>query len=305
MRTEAAQLALFDGSVPGRLRPPTRYYGSKVRLAPAIARMLPKHRVYVEPYAGSLAVLFAKEPVPHEVVNDRDDNVVHFLRTLRDDPERLARACRLTPHARSEYELAMHGGEVDDPVERARRWWVRVNQGFNGGAFRVGWSVSVKQGSNRARASAAVADRLEACAERLRTVAIECRPALEVIERFAVPGAVVYLDPPYVRSSRAATKTRSRDYTYEMSDDDHRELAALVRAKQDVAFILSGYACPLYDELYGDWWRWDIGMDRPSTRGTATGTSGAVEVLWANRPILPAPARPAPAVSHPRAKVTR
>ncbi len=42
------------------MRPPTAYYGAKGRLAPWIAGLLPYHRIYIEPYAGSAAVLFAK-----------------------------------------------------------------------------------------------------------------------------------------------------------------------------------------------------------------------------------------------------
>jgi DNA adenine methylase len=44
------------------LRPPTGYFGAKVRLARRIVELLPAHRVSVETHAGSAAVLFAKPP---------------------------------------------------------------------------------------------------------------------------------------------------------------------------------------------------------------------------------------------------
>jgi D12 class N6 adenine-specific DNA methyltransferase len=59
------------------------------------------HRVYIEPYAGSAAVLFAKPRSPVEIINDLDDQVVNFFRVLRDHPAALARACQLTPYARA------------------------------------------------------------------------------------------------------------------------------------------------------------------------------------------------------------
>jgi hypothetical protein len=46
------------------LTPPLAYYGGKTRLAAKIAALLPPHEHYVEPFAGSLAVLLARSPRP-------------------------------------------------------------------------------------------------------------------------------------------------------------------------------------------------------------------------------------------------
>src|SRR5919204_1581455 len=106
--------------------PPTSYYGAKARLAPWITSLLPPGRTYLEPFAGSAAVLFAKPPSPTEGLNDLDGQVVNFFRVLRDHPDQLARALRLTPYARAEYQ--QHAAHHDDPdadeLERARRWFV-------------------------------------------------------------------------------------------------------------------------------------------------------------------------------------
>lgn len=73
-------------SPPGRQ--PFGWYGSKVRLAPRILFLIASipRRVYVEPYAGSAAVLFGKPRSPVEIINDIDDQVVNFFRVLRDHP---------------------------------------------------------------------------------------------------------------------------------------------------------------------------------------------------------------------------
>lgn len=41
------------------MKPPVTYYGGKIHLAPMIAAAIPHHVSYLEPFAGSLAVLFA------------------------------------------------------------------------------------------------------------------------------------------------------------------------------------------------------------------------------------------------------
>ena len=91
------------------MKPPIAYYGGKSRLAAWIAGMLPPHRVYVEPFAGSAAVLFAKPRSTHEILNDVDGHIVHFFRVLRDRREELEEACLLTPYAREEFE----GADID------------------------------------------------------------------------------------------------------------------------------------------------------------------------------------------------
>lgn len=264
--------------------PPLTYLGGKSTLAPRIARLLPVHDHYVEPYSGSLAVLLAKAPSRMETVNDLDSDLQAFWRALRDQPDELQRVCALTPHSRAEYATCVQW--VMDPVreevsdlERARRVWVDITQGRGGQLTKTGWRHYVDPaGSNGGMPTYLVGyvGRMAAAAERLQRVSLECRPALELIRVFAPhPAVCLYVDPPYIRSTRVGGV-----YRHEMSDDDHRELAeALLACKASV--VLSGYPSPLYDELYAGWHRRDF--------HTSTGQGGTwanrVEVLWSNRPI--------------------
>ena len=102
MNRRAKDTEPHRAAVAAELRPPFAYYGGKTKLAPAIAALLPEHGHYVEPFAGSLAVLLAKPPSRMETVNDLDGALVNFWRVLRDRPLELARACALTPHSRAE-----------------------------------------------------------------------------------------------------------------------------------------------------------------------------------------------------------
>lgn len=269
------------------LRPPFGYYGAKARLACRITDLLPPHRVYAETHAGSAAVLFAKRPSSVEVINDIDGEVTHFFTVLRTDPVRLARACQLTPYSRAEYEACASRPTDLDPVERARRWWVRCNQSFNkaGAAGRAGWAASAARGSNPAPDHAARADELYAAAERLRTVLVENLPAARIIAKYGLPDAVLYVDPPYLETTRTGRdRSRGQDYSHDTaSDDEHRELAKALHATR-ATVLLSGYASPLYEELYDGWHRLDVHISRPSANH-ADRNRHAVEVIWSNRPI--------------------
>lgn len=71
---------------------PFGYYGSKQRLAARIVAELPPHNAWVEVFCGSAAVTLAKKPVPIEVINDLNGEIVNFFCQLRDNP---AEMCRL------------------------------------------------------------------------------------------------------------------------------------------------------------------------------------------------------------------
>ena len=269
-----------------QIKPPFTYFGGKLALAERIAATLPAHAHYVEPFAGSLAVLLAKRPSPMETVSDLDGNLINFWRVLRDRPAELERVCALTPHSRAEYEAAFD--LVGDDLERARKVWVLLTQGRGGHLppLRGGWrhyqdprgSAASMPGYLRAYVGRMAPD-----VERLLRVSLECRPAGDLIERYGRhDGVLLYCDPPYLASVRTLNRGRGRgpDYAHELrTDDEHRELAASLRSAR-AAVVLSGYDSPLYADLYGDWHR----LELAGLAGNST-DAGRTEVLWSNRPL--------------------
>lgn len=262
------------------VKPPFTYFGGKLHLAERITALLPEHEHYVEPFAGSLAVLMAKPPSRMETVNDLDGDLMNFWRVLRDRPADLERVCALTPHSRAEHRASFEPAE--DDLERARRVWVRLTQGRSGHtARRTGWRYyQDPRGSTSSMPEylAAYVARIGPAAARLASVSLECKPALELIRDYGRHReALIYADPPYLGSLR----TWGDSYAVEMrGDDEHGELLeALLRCKS--AVVLSGYASDLYDELLSAWSRREI--------ATQTGNGGTArartEVLWSNRPF--------------------
>lgn len=259
------------------MKPPIAYYGSKLSIAPEIVSVLPDHDHYVEPYAGSLAVLLAKPRARMETVNDLDSRLMRFWRVLRDRGDELARACALTPHSRA--ELAAAHEPAEDELEDARRLWVLLTQSRTGTTRKVGWRQYVNPAGSGMGMPAYLetyVDRIAPVVERLHRVSLEARPALEVIASYGKhPGCLLYVDPPYLGT------TRARNYGHEQrGEQEHRDLAdALTAARASV--VLSGYDSPLYSELYRSWHRYEIHTH--TTQGT--GASSRVEVLWSNRPL--------------------
>ena len=255
-------------------RPALRYHGGKFQLANWIAGHFPPHRTYVEPFGGAASVLLRKPRSYSEVYNDLDGEVVNLFRVLRNTTQarELVRLVTLTPYARSEFELSYLAD--GDPVEQARRTLFRSFAGF-GAAGTSGNSTGFRNNTTRAGTTPATDWRnypaaMAAIIDRMRGVVIEMTQALECIKKFDGAQTLHYVDPPYPLSTRGPQ--RASGYRHELTDDQHAELAELLHQVAG-AVVVSGYACPLYDELYGDW--------RHVTRDShAEGARDRTEVLW-------------------------
>ncbi len=255
------------------------WYGGKFSHLGWLLPLLPKAQHYCEPFGGSAAVLINREPSPVETYNDLDGEVVNFFRVLRNQKEELIEAIGLTPFSREEFELAFsQPTEPLSDLERARRFFIcarQVRTGLAQTASSGRWAHCVL--TSRAGMAGAVSrwlgsiEDLSLIAQRLLRVQIEHAPAIEVIKRYDTPETAFYCDPPYPKESRGGSA-----YEYEMTDDQHRELAAVLHSvKGKVA--LSGYRCDLMDELYGDWHSIeDPEKNCHSVKGLRT------EVLWVN-----------------------
>jgi site-specific DNA-adenine methylase len=102
-------------------RTPLTYYGGKQGLARQIVPLMPRHRVYLEPFAGGAAMLFAKPRCERETLNDLDGQIMRFWRALRDYPDELAAAVAATPYGREEWRASRDGEGGMSDVEAARR----------------------------------------------------------------------------------------------------------------------------------------------------------------------------------------
>lgn len=236
------------------------WYGGKFSHLDWLLPLLPDAHHYCEPFSGSAAILLNRQPSPVETYNDIDGEVVNFFRVLRNSRESLVEAIGLTPFSREEFYLSLqtNGTKLSD-LERARRFFVRARQARTGLAqtASLGRWANCKQ-TSRAGMSGVVSrwlgsvEALPEIAERLLRVQIENRPAADVIKLYDDRATLFYCDPPYLHSTRGDSKA----YGYEMAEDEHRELAELLRTVKGKVAI-SGYRNKLMDELYKEWRRFD------------------------------------------------
>ena len=256
-----------------------RYPGSKWSIAGWIISHFPEgyeKMVYLEPFLGSGAVFFNKNPGAVETINDLDSDVVNLFQILRDRPDDLKRVLELTPYSREEYDKSFE--PCEDPLEKARRYMVKTTQAIGAklGHGKCGWRnhKQMKIGGTACK-WAGITEAVDAAASRLRgsttnLVQIEKMDALILIERYNTPDALIYIDAPYVRSTRKSGAL----YSYEMTDEDQKRLLGIIVSSK-AKIIISGYDNAMYNETLREW-------ETDTTMSQTTSTEMACEKIWMN-----------------------
>ena len=137
------------------MKAPFPWFGGKSRVAHIVWERFGDVVNYVEPFAGSLAVLLQRPHEPrNETVNDLDCYLANFWRALREDPEGVAEyadapvneadlhARHHWLHDQEKFRKAMHS-DPDHYDAKIAGWWV--------------WGISVWIGDNWCRAETGTA----------------------------------------------------------------------------------------------------------------------------------------------------
>lgn len=255
------------------MTPVLKYPGAKWRIAKWIIDFMPKHKVYLEPFFGSGAVFFNKEPAHIETINDIDGDVVNFFKICQERTEEFAELLELTPWSRQEYYEAYLPSE--DDLERARRFAIRCYQAFGAGQLRQnGWKHGVSPTApNPAKIWNRLPEQIRFVGPRLIRTQIENRPALELITIYNNPDTLLYVDPPYLPETRSKTK----QYKNEMTEGEHVELLKTLKASKSNV-ILSGYDSGLYNDFLKGW-------QKAEKKTTCENGKPRTEVIWINYPV--------------------
>jgi DNA adenine methylase len=230
---------------------PLNYPGGKYWLAAKIIPLIPPHTTYVEVFGGAAHLLFRKSPSRVEVYNDINGDIVNFFRVLR-DPEkskRLQELLCLTPYSREEWIFcrdSLNDAGIDD-VERARRFFVKIRQSFNGKGETWGYDVRGNRGITRNQAFYKIINCFPEFHERIRNIQVENDDFEKVIRRYDTPDTFFFCDPPYI-GNRVGTEF------LEMPVEDHERLVEVLLSIEGKA-MLCGYENEIYKVLERRGWK--------------------------------------------------
>jgi DNA adenine methylase len=165
----------------------------KKRLAKRLVALLPdRHTTYVEPFAGSAAVLFEKPPVQTEAINDFDPEIADAYKILkRVCAADVARLRKMDWTGKRETWRALKEAEPPkDDIARLHRFLYLTH--FSYGRLR-GKSYNVGADGK----TASTPDRVEEFAPRIKKVHVYSGDYERVVRKYDSRSTVHYLDPPY------------------------------------------------------------------------------------------------------------
>ncbi|GIV86042.1 MAG: hypothetical protein KatS3mg054_0071 [Chloroflexus sp.] len=280
------------------LHGPLRYFGGKGGLLNKLLPIIPAGGdPYVEPYAGSASVFFARDRAESEVLNDLNSDVINLLRCLKEKRTFYELKHRLlwTLYSRAEYIRAIEVLRDDGSTEIDRAWALFVAQNMVTSAIQMftpgRWGRTFTQGGGVARTVSQWLMRLsmlDGWHWRLAGVKIENRDALDVIMDYDSSRTVFYIDPPYLPDARS----RDRVYKCDQDEQHHKDLLDLILSAKG-AIVISGYDSALYKVLDKAGWKrfeWNTvcsGAARgrgSKLRGPMSAKTHAarIEVAWVN-----------------------
>lgn len=239
-----------------KLRPPIKTHGGKYYLATWILKYFPKNYTelnYCEPFCAGASVFLNKEPSPEEMLSDTDCGVIHIFKALRDEPKEFISRIRRTRYTERAFKMAQNRLEkgFEDYVDEAVNEYILRRMSRGGLRKSFAWSDRQRGGKpGDLNAWDTMIDQLPVIAQRVSNATILCEDFREVIKVWDEDDTFLYLDPPYLHSTRSEGSTDA--YENEMTVEDHMDLLKLANNARG-KIMLSGYSSPLYNRTLKDW----------------------------------------------------
>ncbi len=173
----------------------------KSDLANRLVKWFPSHDTYVEPFAGSAVVFFAKEPSRREVLSDFDADIAAAFAAVKGlSKGSLARLRSMdwTSHPRTFKRLK--ASKPSGPLAKLHRFLYLSKFSFSRG--RTSYDTT-----SRGKVTQVVRQ-LEKLAPRLADVIVRSGDWEPVVREFDGPGTFYFLDPPYVGTNNGVGESK-------------------------------------------------------------------------------------------------
>lgn len=239
-----------------RIRELTGWHQGKTRMAKKILPHIPPHLVYVEPFCGSSAVMFAK-PVPLgistgkyvEVINDTNDDLMNLYSQAQLHTDEFLKIVNSLTYSKKIFDHAYDvcAGHIQgNKMQRAVAFYVMITQGFAYMEF-SGWGRAVT--SNKASTWSIRRDDLQRTLDRIKLTVLDCVDYSQCIDKWDSAHSFFYIDSPYPETHNGSKSDR-----VVFTVDDMKNL---INKLDNLAgsFIMSCYPLEKFDIVVPEDWK--------------------------------------------------
>lgn len=201
------------------VKPLVKRPGGKTRMLKHLLPIIESipHKVYVEPFCGGAAVLVAKTPSEHEVINDIDGDLINLYKQVKHHLPAVVHELRMVVDSRQLFADAKQQPGLTE-IQRAASYAYLNFYSFGGdndsyGVKRLGFTTQ-----------SYLLHKMVAMHKRLNRVSVEHLSWERCMALYDCPVALFFCDPPY-------TQGDVRAYSAWSVDDVSRLREALRRLK--------------------------------------------------------------------------
>lgn len=265
-----------------RMKSIIRWPGGKWTLKHEIIGLMPDTDMYVEGCLGGGAILLNRKKSQREIANDIDKQLIRMWKSVQQYPHDILQTLKGITHSTEAFDEAYEWLGSDDDIIFAAGYIIRNRMSYSGLGRKYTWSDRLRRQKPGYVAAwdTLVLETFPKVVERIRNVEFHYKDVSVWIHQIRNPDTVIYLDFPYLHSTRVA----SNIYTHEMSTAKHRELLSLVQNHPSKIFI-SGYHSELYDSILKNWTCFEFDVVSNGSYMNKIQTD-RVEVVWTNQTDL-------------------
>ncbi|MDO4583326.1 MAG: DNA adenine methylase [Planctomycetia bacterium] len=242
---------------------PFRYAGGKFYARKLILAHIPKHSVYIEPFAGGGSIFFAKSKVLQNHLNDKDEDLINVYKIIRDYPEKLVSFLQKNSEKKnripSSLTRSISDGEPlpatkelhaffknhyipNNGIERAGRWFYLNRTSYSGimNFKNMYWGYGDKYSMTPKNWPS----HIFRTSEKLQGVELTSED-FEIIIDNAPQGAFLFIDPPYFNADQ------DKFYQCFFTQEDHyRLMRCLYRNQGRLKLFVTYDNTPEIYEMY-------------------------------------------------------
>ena len=208
------QEAELKGNLQGGMAPFLCRVGSKKRFAELLDFIAPPHTTYVEPFVGSGAFYWYKEPAPREIINDLDKDVARTFQMIKKAPT----------------NLALYPKNLETKEQLAK--WFLAHQNSRSIATQLvyqiihhcgGWmGKQVNEKTGNVKRDLNPYNKLKHIAEykaRMAHTTVKSEDYAKLVKTYDGKDTFIFLDPPYENSSGLGYAKGSAQFDFERLRD--------------------------------------------------------------------------------------